>query len=78
MPVHSYPMSEDIKKRITELECRIAIQEDLLQTLNTQMHEYQQTILKLQTELDQHASWIKQLTSMNLATREEETPPPHY
>lgn len=78
MPVHSYPMNEDIEKRVTELECRIAIQEDLLQSLNIQMHEYQQTIRKLQTELDQHTSWIKHLTSMNLATQEEETPPPHY
>ena len=49
-------MSEDLATRVTELECRIALQEDLLQTLNQQMHEYQQTILKLQTTLEQHAS----------------------
>jgi len=71
-------MSQDIEKRVTELECRIAIQEDLLQTLNQQMHEYQQVIQKLQLELEQHASWIKHLTSTNLANQSEETPPPHY
>lgn len=71
-------MNEDIEARITELECRIAIQEDLLQTLNQQMHEYQQTILKLQTSLEQQSSWIKQMTATNIATPAEETPPPHY
>jgi len=71
-------MNEDIEARITELECRIAIQEDLLQTLNQQMHEYQQTILKLQTSLEQQSSWIKQMTATNIATPAEETPPPHF
>lgn len=71
-------MSEDFEARITELECRIAMQEDLLQSLNSQLHEYQQTIQQLQLALDQHSSWIKHLTTLNLATQEEETPPPHY
>lgn len=71
-------MKQDTEARITELECRIAIQEDLLQTLNEQMHEYQQAILQLRTTLEQHSSWIKQLTASGIATQAEETPPPHY
>lgn len=71
-------MSKAHEDRITELECRIAIQEDLLQTLNQQVHEYHQLINELQAQLERHSSWIKNLNAFNLASQEEETPPPHY
>ena len=71
-------MSGDLEARVTELECRIALQEDLLQTLNQQLHAHQQTLMQLQAAIEQHTQWIKQLTPPDIATPEEETPPPHY
>ncbi len=66
-----------MESRITELEIRLALQDDLLDTLNRTVAEQQQQITRLQQELHglyQHLQALEP-ASRNLATHEI---PPHY
>jgi SlyX protein len=71
-------MSDELITRIVELECRIALQEDMLQSLNQQVHELQQQHLQLRETLNLHQEWLRQIAVSNIARPDEETLPPHY
>jgi len=64
--------------RITELEVKLAFQDDLLEALNHTVAQQQQQIDLLQAQLRQLYQQMKSLQPSQLADEADEPPPPHY
>ena len=71
-------MTELLAERVTELECKQAFQEDLLETLNKIVVEQQQHIDILQEQIKIIYQQLKSLQPSNIANLADEVPPPHY
>ncbi|MDD7570171.1 MAG: SlyX family protein [[Actinobacillus] rossii] len=69
---------QKFEDRIAELEMKVTFQENLLETLNHSLVEQQFVIDKMQVQLRYLASKLKDMQPSNIASRSEETPPPHY
>ena len=67
-----------LEDRITELEMKIAFQEQLLDELNLALVQQQFDMDKIQLQLRYLASKLKDMQPSNIASQAEETPPPHY
>jgi len=65
-------------QRITELETRLAFQDDTLNQLNEVVIQQQRQIELLQQRMQHMQGQLKNLTPSNLASEADETPPPHY
>jgi SlyX protein len=67
-----------IEERLTELESRVAFQDDTIQQLNDvivrQQHDIDQLIVELQLLKQQ----IQTLAPSLIVDQSQETPPPHY
>lgn len=68
----------ELEARIIELETKMAFQDDLLNELNSIVAEQSQTVSALLRESYELRQLVKNLSSSNLASQSEETPPPHY
>ncbi len=68
-------MTED---RLTELETRIAFQEDLIQALNKSVGEHQQQLEKLETVCRVLLGRIKDQSNDAAAISPMDDVPPHY
>jgi len=64
--------------RLIELESRIAFQDHTLQELNEVIVRQQREIDNLRRELEALRAQLKALAPALVASRSEETPPPHY
>ena len=64
--------------RLIELESRIAFQDHTLQELNEVIVRQQREIDDLRRELEALRAQLKALAPALVASRSEETPPPHY
>ncbi|MGF1643880.1 MAG: SlyX family protein [Thiotrichales bacterium] len=71
-------MSHEHEARIIELECRVALQEDLLQALQSQLLDQERLMLDLQRRISLHQEWLAALQPSLLGPLSDETPPPHY
>lgn len=71
-------MSELWVERVTELECRQAFQEELVETLNKIVIEQRQQIDILQEQIRILYYQIKSLQPSSVADLADEAPPPHY
>ena len=69
---------QDLETRIAELETKLTFQDNLLEELNHALVEQQFMIDKLQVQLRHIANKLKDMQPSNIASRAEETPPPHY
>jgi SlyX protein len=69
-------MNQD--ERIEQLEMKVAFQEDNIDTLNNEMFDQQRKILALSEQIMQLVKKLKEAEPNQLASEEEETPPPHY
>lgn len=67
-----------LSARITELETKVAFQEMTIDELNQSLIEQQFIIDKLQTQIRHIAEKFKGMQVSQVASRSEETPPPHY
>ncbi|OOF67994.1 SlyX family protein [Rodentibacter caecimuris] len=67
-----------LENRITELETKIAFQEQLLEDLNQALIQQQFDLDKTQRQLRYLVEKLKDLQPSNVASQTEETPPPHY
>ena len=67
-----------MQERLTELESRIAFQDDTIQKLNDVVVSQQEQIDKLESDLKILVEQVRTLTPENIASESEETPPPHY
>ena len=67
-----------MEDRLIEVETRLAFQDDTLQALNAVVARQQQEIALLRQELETLRAQLKAMAPGVVATRGEETPPPHY
>lgn len=67
-----------LSARIIELETKVAFQELIIEELNQSLIEQQFVIDKLQTQIRHIAEKLKGTQISQVASRAEETPPPHY
>ncbi|UVJ45208.1 SlyX family protein [Pseudomonas sp. LS1212] len=66
-----------LEARVTELESRLAFQDDTIQALNDVLVEQQRVVERLQLQM---AALLKRHEEMmgQFESAEEEAPPPHY
>ena len=67
-----------MEQRITELETRMAFQDDTIQKLNDVVVAQQDQLDRMFEELKYLNEKIKVLDSELVAAEDHETPPPHY
>ncbi len=72
------PTNQELFTRINELEAKLAFQEITIEELNQSIIEQQFVLDKLQTQIRYLAEKFKGISASNVASRAEETPPPHY
>ena len=67
-----------MESRLTNLEVKLAFQDDLLESLNRTVAAQQLQIDMMQEGLRMLYQQLKSLAPSQMATEEEEAPPPHY
>ena len=67
----------DTEQRVTELESRLAFQDDTIQTLNDVLVTQQRELERLQLQVAALARRQEEIGGQ-LDSAEEEAPPPHY
>ncbi|MGY8820730.1 MAG: SlyX family protein [Pseudomonadales bacterium] len=67
----------DLEQRITDLEARLAFQDDTIQTLNDVLVAQQRTVDRLRAQLGMLARRQEDLQS-RMEGEGDEAPPPHY
>lgn len=72
------PSDLELFNRIEELEAKVAFQEATIEELNQALIDQQFALDKLQTQVRHLAEKFKGISASNVASRGEETPPPHY
>ncbi|MGR5120966.1 SlyX family protein [Vibrio astriarenae] len=70
--------NEALEKRVNDLECQLAFQEQTIEELNEALSQQQLLITKMQDQMKYVVGKVKNMDSSNLADPSEETPPPHY
>lgn len=71
-------IQQRLENRITELEMKVAFQEQLLEELNQALVQQQFDMDRIQLQLRYMANKLKDFQPSNIASQAEETPPPHY
>lgn len=71
-------IQQRLENRITELEMKVAFQEQLLEELNQALVQQQFDMDRMQLQLCYMANKLKDFQPSNIASQAEETPPPHY
>lgn len=69
---------EKINACLVELETKIAFQEQIIEDLNQALVHQQFALDKLQLQVRNLAEKLQGISGSNVASRAEETPPPHY
>jgi SlyX protein len=64
--------------RLTNLEVKVAFQDDLLESLNRTVATQQQELEILRQQLRMLYEQLRSLTPSEIASPAEEPPPPHY
>lgn len=67
-----------METRLTNLEVKVAFQDDLLETLNQVVADQQRQIDLLQGEIRVLYDQLKAVQPSLVAMQSEESPPPHY
>jgi len=67
----------ELEQRITDLEARLAFQDDAIQTLSDVLFAQQRTVERLQAQLGVLARRQEDMQS-RMGGEEDEAPPPHY
>lgn len=71
-------MIVDLESRVTDLETRLAFQDDTIQALNDVLVEQQRLVERLQLQLVVLAKRQEEMQGSLGAADEDEAPPPHY
>ncbi|MCG3730948.1 SlyX family protein [Vibrio cincinnatiensis] len=67
-----------LQKRVEDLECQLAFQEQTIEELNEALAQQQLVISRMQDQMKYVVGKMKNMDSSNLADPANETPPPHY
>ncbi len=68
----------DMERRITDLETRLAFQDDTIQALNDVLVAQQRVVDQLRAQLGALARRQEEMQGRIGASEEDEAPPPHY
>ena len=68
----------ELEQKIIDLESQLAFQEDTIETLNQALASQQRQLDDVQFKLKHVLDKVKSMEPSNIASAEEETPPPHY
>ena len=66
------------ENRIEQLEMKVAFHEDNIETLNNEIFEQQRKLQLLTEQVAMLVTKLKEAEPNQLASEEEEMPPPHY
>lgn len=67
-----------LQQYLIEIETKVAFQEQTIEELNQALIHQQFALDKLQLQVRNLAEKLQGLSPSNVASRSEETPPPHY
>ncbi|MGU3232902.1 SlyX family protein [Vibrio cholerae] len=67
-----------LQERIEDLECKLAFQEQTIETLNDALTQQQLLLSKMQDQMKYVVGKVKNIDTSTLADPAHETPPPHY
>lgn len=67
-----------LQERIEDLECKLAFQEQTIETLNDALTQQQLLLSKIQDQMKYVVGKVKNMDTSTLADPAHETPPPHY
>jgi len=67
-----------MEERVTELESRVAFQDDTIQKLNDVIVEQQRQIDQLSAQMVVLKEQLQAVATGMVADESQETPPPHY
>ncbi|HHC7319508.1 SlyX family protein [Vibrio cholerae] len=67
-----------LQERIEDLECKLAFQEQTIETLNDALTQQQLLLSKMQDQMKYVVGKVKNMDTYTLADPAHETPPPHY
>ncbi|MDM7862251.1 SlyX family protein [Alteromonas sp. ASW11-36] len=69
---------QDLQAQIDELQSKLAFQEHTIDSLNEALSTQQEQMIDMERKLKFVIDKIKTLQQSNIASADEETPPPHY
>ncbi len=69
---------ERLQQQIEDLEIKLAFQEHTIEELNDAVTEQQNAIMRMNTQIAFLVTKLKAMEPANIASMNEETPPPHY
>ncbi|MCD6060882.1 MAG: SlyX family protein [Moraxellaceae bacterium] len=72
------PQGAIMESRLTNLETKVAFQDDLLDSLNRIVASQQQQLDLLQQQIQLLYDQLRSLSPSNIALESEEARPPHY
>ncbi|MGO2168419.1 SlyX family protein [Pseudoalteromonas sp.] len=68
-----------IENRLTELEAKVAFQDETIEILNDELKAHQQLLAKMKRQTELLAEKVKESqSSPSLMSQMPEPPPPHY
>ncbi|WP_448682434.1 SlyX family protein [Pseudomonas nicosulfuronedens] len=67
----------DLENRVTDLESRLAFQDDTLQTLSDVVYEQERVIERLRLQMQALLKRLEDLQGQ-VGVAEDDAPPPHY
>jgi SlyX protein len=67
-----------VENRVTELETRLAFQDDTLHELNEVLVQQQHQLTQMSRQLDQLIERYREMAGGQYGEAGDETPPPHY
>lgn len=69
---------DNLYTHLIELETKITFQEQVIEELNQALIDQQLVLDKVQQQLRHLAQKLQGISTSQIASRSEETPPPHY
>jgi SlyX protein len=67
-----------LEARITELETKIAYQDETIDILNDELKQHQVAMAKISRQIELVGEKIKEMQPSSVVSQELESPPPHY
>lgn len=71
-------MSNDHENRLTNLEILLTQQDDVVETLSRIVHQQRLLLEQMQVKLSRLETKLSSSNGGDMASEQEETPPPHY
>ncbi|MDA7793668.1 SlyX family protein [Glaciecola sp.] len=68
----------ELDSRIVDLESKVAFQDDTIESLNDALSQQQQQLAQMTYKMNHMVERLKSMQPSNIATQDEEAPPPHY